>query len=185
MTEASVSLPLEIVDEGRVSPELDQQIRQLLCECFPLDVELFSQQRCWHNSTPAYSIVLREASRLVGHVAIVDRQITCDDQPLRVAGIQSLAVAPAWRRARLSRQLMIEAMAEARRRGLQFGLLFCVPGLERFYSSLGWQKSDQPVTLRDEQGKAAQLPVKNIVMHLPLAGQPLPPGQIDLQGPDW
>jgi len=177
--------PLEIVDEAQGSPELDRKIRELLCECFPPDVELFSQQRCWHNSTPAFSVVCRDEERIVGHVAIVDRQITCGGQPLRVAGVESLAVAPAWRRTNLSKELMSVAMDEATRRGLSHGLLFCVSGLERYYRGLGWQKLEQEVTMRDEQGRGAPLPAKNIVMHLSLAGSVFPPGPIDLQGPDW
>jgi predicted N-acetyltransferase YhbS len=185
MPQTDRSLPLEIISEVDVSPELDREIRQLLCECFPPDVELFSRERHWHHSVPAYSVLCHDVDRLVGHVAIVDRQITCDGQPVRVAGVQSLAVASLWRRTRLSQRLMIATMDEARRRGHDFGLLFCVPELERFYSALDWQKSSPPVRMLDEQGRAARLPAKNIVMHFPLADRPFPSGPIDLRGPDW
>ncbi len=105
--------------------------------------------------------------------------------PARIAGIQSLAVAPDWRRSGLSQRLMTAGMDEARRRGTPFGLLFCVPELDGFYARLGWRRIERAVTMRDEAGRTVPLTAKNIAMELALADDPLPPGPIDLAGRDW
>ena len=181
----STAFPLESIPEADISPALDQAIRRMLCECFPADAEAFSRARCWHESSPAYTVVCRERDRVLGHVAIVERQIACGPTPLLVAGVQSLAVVPAARRTGLSGQLMNRAMDEARRRGIPWGLLFCVPDLSAFYGRLGWRKIDRPVTMQDEHGRPTALPAKNIAMVLDLSSARLPDGPLDLCGRDW
>jgi predicted N-acetyltransferase YhbS len=176
---------LEIVSEDAVSPELDAAIKDLLCECFPVDTEEFRKSRHWHGSAPAYSLVYRQGSSVPGHVGIVRRTITCAGRPVEVAGIESLAVSPTLRGSGLSRQLMIESMAEAKRKGIKFGFLFCSPKLERFYASLGWRRTNAAVTMLDQAGRDVPLPEKSIAMSLDLADETFPDGEIDLQGRDW
>jgi predicted N-acetyltransferase YhbS len=181
----SPAIPLQIIDEDRVGPELDAAVRRLLCECFPADVEAFSVRRAWNDVRPAFSVLGRHGDKLLGHVGIIERRITCGSVPVHIAGIQSLAVAPDWRRSGLSQRLMTAAMQEAQRRGVPSGLLFCVPALEGFYGRLGWRRIDRAVTMRDAAGRTVPLTAKNICMELPLAGEPLPLGPIDLEGRDW
>jgi predicted N-acetyltransferase YhbS len=176
---------LEIVLEEAVSPELDVAIRALLCECFPPDVPLFRQCRWWHGCMPEYSLVCRQDQYVLGHVGIVRRTITCGGKPVDVAGIQSLAVSSALRGSGLSRQLMGRSMVEAKRRGILFGLLFCLPTLERLYASLGWERRNTTVTMLDEAGLDVPLPGKNIMMVLNLTSEAFPQGDIHLQGRDW
>jgi predicted N-acetyltransferase YhbS len=181
----SLTITVEIVDEDKISPELDAAIRRLLCECFPADVKAFSVRRAWNDVRPLYSVIARDGDQIVSQVGIVKRQITCGGAAIDVAGIQSLAVAPDWRRSAASQRLMTVAMEEARRRGITFGLLFCLPGLADFYARLGWQQIDRAVTMRDAAGRTVPLTAKNIAMQLPLAGELFPEGAIDLMGGDW
>ena len=102
-----------------------------------------------------------------------------------IAGIQSLAVSPRIRGSMLAWALMRRSMKEARKRGVPFGLLFCVPSLEPLYAAMKWERIDVVTTMRDEEGRAAPIPGKNIAMVLKLAGRPFPEGDIDLQGTDW
>ncbi len=180
-----MAIPLEVIDEDHITPEMDAALRQLLCECFPTDRAAFSARRAWNDVWPAFTVLARQGGKVVGQVGIVQRQITCDGGAVRVAGIQSLAVASACRRSGLSQELMTVGMDEARRRGIRHGLLFCVPKLEGFYGRLGWRRTDRVVTMRDAAGQSAPLTAKNICMELALDGDPLPPGEIDLQGRDW
>jgi GNAT superfamily N-acetyltransferase len=190
--------PLQIVDEREITSILDAAVRGLLCECFPADAETFSVRRAWNDVHPAFSVLAWHGDGLAGHVGVVEREIICggvtdhakDAVQVRVAGIQSLAVAQAWRRSGLSQRLMTVAMQEAKRRGVRFGLLFCLPKLERFYTDLGWRQIDRTVTMRDALGQSVPLPAKNIIMYLALGelaldGEPLPSGPIDLEGRDW
>ena len=164
---------------------LDEAIRQLLCNCFPAYRESFARRRAWHNSVPAYTVVGRVDGRIVGHVAVVLRTITSSSVPVRVAGVQGVAIAPEHRGRGLSRQLMAEALEEAAGRRVPFGLLFCIPELERFYASMGWEKTQQPIAMRDEEGRTVSLPPKNIGMFLSLREESFPPGPLDLEGRDW
>ncbi len=181
----SFALPLEVIDEDHIGPELDTAVRRLLCDCFPSDAEAFSLRRAWNEVRPAFSVFGRQGDNVVGQLGIVDRRITCGGMPIQVAGIQSLAVAPVWRRSGLSQRLMTVGMEESWRRGIRSGLLFCVPQLERFYACLGWRRIERAVTMRDVVGRPVPLTAKNIAMELALAGDPLPEGAIDLEGRDW
>ena len=178
-------LPVQVVDGRHIALELDAAVRRLLCECFPSDVAAFSVRRAWNDVHPAFSVFGRHGDAVVGQVGIVERRIACGGVPACVAGVQSLAVAPGCRRSGLSQRLMFAAMQEARRRGVCFGLLFCVPELERFYARMDWRRIERAVTMRDAAGRPVPLTAKNIAMELALAGEPLPPGPIDLEGRDW
>lgn len=176
---------VEIAEESDLSPELDQAIRDLLCHCFPPDIPVFSQTRRWHGTAPEFSFYRREAGVITGHVGIVRRAIRVGSNPLTIAGVQNLAVVPDRRKSGLGALLMIRALAEARRRGITFGLLFCVPGLTHFYASLGWERQDRAFYMDNENGVREFIPEKNIGMTLSLGPDPFPPGEVDLQGRDW
>jgi hypothetical protein len=50
---------------------------------------------------------------------------------------------------------------------------------------MGWEKTLQPIAIRDEEGRTVPLPQKNIGMSLSLAGLTFPTGSLDLEGRDW
>jgi len=176
---------IELAEESTLSPTLDRGIRDLLCLCFPPDVPVFSQTRHWHGSAPEYCFYRAENGRITGHVGIVRRAIRVGARSIEVAGVQNLAVAPERRKSGLGALLMIRALAEARKRGIRFGLLFCVPGLARFYRDLGWQLQDRPFFMNDESVARIRIPEKNIGMTLALETEAFPAGPVDLQGRDW
>ena len=179
------SFSLEVLEEDQISPQIDRAIRDLLCECFPADSDVFPYTRYWHDLAPEYSVVYRDGQRVMGHVAIAVRTITCEGKPIRVAGPASVAVSAGQRGAGLSRRLMDAALTEAARRRIPFGLLFCTPELEPLYFAMGWHRTDRPVIIRDEQGRSVPLPPKNVAMFIELGDDPFPRGPLDLQGRDW
>ncbi len=74
---------------------------------------------------------------------------------------------------------MSAALEEARRRGLEFGLLFCTPQIGAKYARQGWRLlDDRSVTRLDEEGRPQPLPAKNATMFYPLASRNLPPGDL-------
>ena len=174
-----------LIEESRMTEATDADIRRLLLECFPEDGGAFSDSRYWHGSGPAYSLLHREGDRLEGHIGIVVRDIRWGTEPVRIAGIQNLAVSPRMRGRGIASALMRASMEEAGRRGIVFGLLFCVPELERYYRSLDWKTLDVPVWMTDEEGHRCSIPDKNIAMALQIGESPIPEGDIDLQGADW
>ena len=164
---------------------VDSAVRDLLCECFPSDREIFSHTRYWHGSAPAYSLVYREHNRLAGHIGVVVRKIKVNNVFVTIAGIQNLAVSGKLRGKGVGRQLMIEAMDEAVKRGIHYGLLFCIPELAHFYVSLRWIKTSEKIMMVDAHCQSVPIPMKNITMFKELAEEKFPCGHIDLQGRDW
>jgi hypothetical protein len=80
---------------------------------------------------------------------------------------------------------MERAIEEMRRRGIEAGLLFCLPELEKVYVRTGWRRIKAAATMRDVSGNPAPLPEKNITMAIPVTIPAFPRGDIDLMGPDW
>lgn len=178
---------LTVIDESDISDELDIAIRKGLVECFPPDAEYFSRQSWWH-ARPAWRVlVVGDDGKVIGHVAVVVRTVSVGPGrvPVRSAGIQSFFVRPEYRGKGLSDKIMAQAMAEAKRRQLDAGLLFCVPKYEPVYGRMGWTRIDANVLMRNEEGKVVPIPGKNIAMVYPLNEKDFPIGQVDLEGPDW
>jgi len=185
MSQPQGPFALELIPEREMPESIDRAIRQLLRQCFPADQEVFATTRAWHGSVPTFSVIHRRRDAVVGHVAIVIRTVRCRSTPVTVAGVESLCVAPSHRKTGLSAALMDRALKEAAKGGIRFGLLFCLPELQRFYGPLGWFRLDRPVTMLDADGREAPIPAKNITMAIQLAEEPFPEGPIHLQGPDW
>lgn len=177
---------LEIIEEAGISPETDLALRQLLMQCFDAESNaFFSQSRHWHGSQPLYSVVGCVAGTRSAHVGVVVRRIRCGTTQVIVAGIQNVCVLPSCRGMKLGPWVMEAAMREAARRQVRFGLLFCVPRLERYYADMGWVTTPAPATMNLNGGPDEPIPGKNIGMYWSADGTPLPAGPIHLQGPDW
>jgi amino acid transporter/GNAT superfamily N-acetyltransferase len=170
----------QVIDENDIPPSLDEQIRAGSCLCFPADVATFSKSRAWHGSTPEYSVFVRDAERVIAHAGIVNRTITVGGAPLRVAGVQNVFVLPEYRGKGLSDLVLGAAMAEAMRRGFDYGMLFCLPSLAKVYARCGWQDLGEREVVRVEDGRELPLPEKNIAMFYPLRATSFPEGLIHL-----
>jgi aminoglycoside 2'-N-acetyltransferase I len=176
---------LTVIDEAQMPAGLDERIRAALCTCFPADRAGFSRTRAWHGSPPLYSVVLEGAGRVLAHAGIVQRTITVDGAPLRVAGVQNVLVLPERRGQGLSGRVLQAAMDEARGRGFDCGLLFCVPALGPLYAGGGWQALGPRDIVRVEEGRRLPLPRENVALFYPLRVAVFPDGPIDLCGNDW
>ncbi len=180
------SVKLQIVSDATVTPAQDAAIRAGLCTCFPPDREVFSRTRAWHGTPPAWTVLATCEDAIVAHAGIVERQILVGEERVRIAGVQNVFVLPEHRGSGLFRLVMSAALEEARRRGLDFGLLFCTPEIGRKYARQGWQRlDDRSVTRIDEHGRPQPLPQKNVTMFYPLAGRSMPSGDLHLLGNDW
>jgi len=179
-------MTLTVVEERDVDTRLDQAIRKCLCTCFPADAGIFSQTRAWHGSASAWCVTLHDGEELVAHVGLTDRHITIGSKPAHIAGVQNVFVLPTRRGQGLCDMVMNRAMAEALRRNFDFGLLFCVPQLEKVYARCGWLSLGEREVIRvDETGSEVPIPGKNIAMFHPLRQTEFPAGLIHLRGNDW
>ncbi len=185
--QTSDEISFSIYNDDDINKNLDHLIRSILVECFPHNTDNFSQKRSWH-SKPSWVVVgISRDGDIAAHCAVVERKISIGDMPeqLLVAGIQGFSVSPKWRKKHISDRMMEIAVSEAKRRGLDAGLLFCLPVLEKLYSRMGWNAIHVPVMVRDEQGRLSPLPEKNIAMIIPLNQNKFPGGAVDILGQDW
>ncbi|HEB29536.1 MAG TPA: GNAT family N-acetyltransferase [Spirochaetes bacterium] len=174
-----------LVEEKEMQDPMDRDIRALLCECYPEDAGVYSQTRSWHGSSPVFSLVCVKKSVLAGYVGIVIREVARDSELLIVAGIQNLAVLFRFRGGGVGKEMVLRAQDEAERRGLLYGMLFCTPGLESFYVSMGWSRTAYRVTMDDLKGCLTPLPASLIPMVKVFGAGSFPPGDIYLRGPEW
>ena len=175
-------MQITVVDEQQMSPELDLRVRQGLGVAFAVETW---QTRSWHGSFPVYSVVAVEGEDLVAHVGVVDRTVSAAGELVRVAGIQNVFVAPAYRGKGMSDGVMQAAMEEAGRRRFGGGLLFCLPKIQQVYARVGWQSLGERAVLRMDEGRELPIPDKNIAMYYPLQVPAFPDGTIRLNGNDW
>ncbi|MFH1613862.1 MAG: GNAT family N-acetyltransferase [Planctomycetota bacterium] len=177
---------LRIVRQSEVDPRLDQEIKRGYCICYEKDLAFFSQTRSWHGSWPAWLVVIEKGREVIAHTGIVDRTISIGGRDVRIAGIQGVYVLPDHRGKGLADQVLNAAMREAERLEFDFGLLFCIPEIEKVYSRCGWQKLEgRRITRIDKDGSEVPIPGYNIVMYYPLGRRELLAGNINLKGNDW
>lgn len=180
-------ITLAVYNNEDVDENLDRHIRNILVECFPHNTDHYSQTRAWH-SQPSWIVVgIAADGTVAAHCAMVERTISAGAPPreIRVAGIQGFSVRPRWRKKNVSDDMMALAVSEAKKRGLDTGLLFCLPVLEKLYGRMEWRAIGDPVFVRDENERRVPLPEKNIAMIIPLNLDEFPSGTVDLMGPDW
>lgn len=178
-------LTLAIVEESLISTALDVEIRGFLVRAFPDGAESFGQTRHWHGSAPTYTVTARLAGAIVAHTGIIVRDIRVGGQPVRIYGIQNMGVLPEARGTGAGLRVLETAAREAARRGIAFGVLFCIPELERYYRRDGWETREARVRMDYDGQTNIPIPGKNICMVKRLTPSPFPDGEIHLQGADW
>jgi GNAT superfamily N-acetyltransferase len=175
-----------VMDEARMPPETDEAIRRSLCAAFPeKEAAFFAYSRAWHGSPPSYSVFLERDRRVVAHAGVVDRVVRIDGTPVRAAGVQNVFVLPESLGGGLSGLVMNAAMREARGRGFDVGMLFCVPQIRKVYSRVGWIDLGEREALRIRDEETLPCPGGNVAMFFPLRMPALPGGVIHLHGNDW
>lgn len=174
-----------VIPEAAVTPALDVAIRDALVICFPKDAAHFSTQRWWHSPHHWTVAAFAGGGTFIGGMCIVERTITVDGKDISAAGIGNVCTLPAYRGQGIVDRIMKTALDEAKRRGIEAGLLFCKPALEKVYGRMGWRRLDVTVVMDDGAGNAVPPKETDIVMAIPLSLAAFPPGKIDLNGRDW
>ncbi|MDR0336697.1 MAG: GNAT family N-acetyltransferase [Planctomycetaceae bacterium] len=176
---------IEVVKEQDLNEVLDWQIRELLRLCFPDWADIFQNCRTWHNTRPIYSVLARDADKVIGHIAVVVRAITTTwNFRYNVASIQGVCVTPDSRHAGFAHRMLREALNEATQRGFLFAILYCKEFLVPFYISQGWKLADDSIVMWNQR----DLPISmrsNCPMYYELSNIPLPEGPLDVHSPTW
>ena len=128
---------LRLLRENEISSELDMAIRRNLILLFPHNKSLFSAGRNWRGNTPLYTVII-EQNDVCAHLAITDRTIMVGNEQVHVAGVANTFVMPEYRGKGYVGKMLELAMSQARKLGLDFGMLFAVEAIKKVYSRYGW-----------------------------------------------
>ena len=180
-----MSLQPRIVKESELDEKLDAAIKKSLCLCFPHNKEVFLQTRYWHNSVPVYSALIEDGDNIIAHVSVIDRIVKVGDKKCRVAGVQNVFVLPEYRGKGLSDTVLKTAMAEAKRKGFDFGLLFTGEKNKKVYARNGWVQINEQKFIRIEDGREIERSPEAVNMYYPVRKKVFPAGTVNLQGNDW
>ncbi len=178
-------MAVRIIDECDITPELDAAIRKSLAICFPHRYEEFSRSRAIRNNIPSYTAVISDGEQALCQVAVMDRTISVGGEQVHVAGIANVFVMPEHRGKGLCDMALEAAMAEAKKRGFDFGLLFTHSPTNRIYARNEWVEIKNRKFVRVENGEEAVFSAERIKMYYPLKSEDFPAGDVHLQGDRW
>ena len=177
---------LRIYQESDIDERLDAAIKETLCICFPSSTDVFSRTRAWYDCALTWSFVIDENESIIAHLALVDRIITVDELPVKVAGVSGVCVRPQYRGRGLCRKLLSAAMRKARELHFDLGMLCANEAVAGVYAVCGWQVLNPITVIRiDENGRDVLMPSETVTMFYPLLREQFPPGIVHLQGNDW
>ncbi len=130
----------------------------------------------WH-------ILLKEDGRPVSHVGVLEHQLSIGDEQLAIGGIGAVSTVPEAQGKGYASQAMESAHAFMRQDlAADFGLLFCIEHMVKFYQRLGWRQLEDTVVIEQPSGQiSAPFPA----MYLPLRKREWPPGAIKLDSLPW
>jgi aminoglycoside 2'-N-acetyltransferase I len=121
----------------------------------------------WRHALGGLHALLRDGDRLVGHGAVVQRQLVHAGRVLRTGYVEAVAVDPAHRR-RGHASTVMSALEDVVRRAYDLGALAASADGARLYAARGWTlwrgptsalTADGVVRTPDEDGDVWVLPV--------------------------
>ncbi len=136
----------------------------------------------WAHAQRRVLLYLDDILRAVA--GIHEREVLCDGQKLRVAGIGGVMTEPEFQGQGHGKQVMLHVMELLRTEAqCAFSLLFCEDHNVGFYGKLGWTLFEGDMVV-EQHGTTGPFSFRN-VMVLPLAG-PIPVvRKLDLCGLPW
>jgi len=175
-----MDLPALYLPDAAVDAALDSELRTLLTLCFTAPHDLRFATRRYARELPAHRWLARDRGRLVGHVAMHDKEVGTPEGPRRIAGVAEVCVHPAFRGRGIARALLASAEAGMRQFGCPFAFLF---GREAVYASSGYRAV--PGAIRYRVGPEGPWKVESMPSALvkPLGSEAWPAGEVDLRGP--
>jgi len=144
-------------------------IRRLLDAAFGPDEEERFTEDDWQHAIGGVHFVLDVREQIVGHAAVVQRELHLDRQPLRTGYVEAVAVAPESQGRGLGSRLMadVDALIEER---FQLGALGT--GRHHFYERLGWRTWRGPSFVRTGTGPSRTPDDDGYILVLPTPTSP-------------
>jgi predicted N-acetyltransferase YhbS len=172
----------ELIRAGHIDlrSDLAMEVRALLDDAFPDGAPNELDGYYATHGVPTMTLLLREGERLIGHLAIYERQIKIGPDTLQVGLLGEIAIAADRRRAGLARDLVRHAHAHLQGRSVPFCILFAFAPL--VYASSGYKLIRNQMRFLDADGSWKTLVYRGS-MYAELMGTPWPDQAIDLCGP--
>ncbi len=119
----------------------------------------------------------------MSHVGILKHEVSVGGTPLTIAGLGGVVTRPEAQGKGYARRLIERAVEFfGQEWKVEAGLLFCLPQLERYYASLGWQPLKETVLIEQPSGQI-KMPFRAMVF--PCQGRPWPAGEVELRSLPW
>jgi predicted N-acetyltransferase YhbS len=173
---------IELIRTGHIEANAENaaDVRALLNDAFPDGAPDELDNYYIRHGIPAATLLLTESGRVVGHLAIYERQIRIGDETLQAGLLGEIAVAADRRRAGLARHLVREAHAHLQARSIPFSILFAYE--PRVYESSGYRLMKNQMRFFDSDGQWKTFVYRGS-MYAELLGRPWPDQLVDLCGP--
>jgi predicted N-acetyltransferase YhbS len=155
-----------VLDKADVPPDLEQKFWDLWTRTWPPAPDK-KDDPDFQDTAFCYVVVEDQNGELIGVCAWLDREIVVNDEPQRIAGLAGVAIEEAFRGRGLGKKLIENAIEEARKRGYEWGVLFCAPFRQTFYEQFGWRVLRGKITQTRFREETAILN-DDLVMALPL-----------------
>lgn len=156
-------------------------IRALLERAFGDDPDERFGDDDWDHALGGIHYVLDDGAEIVGHAALVERELHVAGRPLRTGYVEAVATAPDRQGRGLGTRLMTHVNADIRL-GFELGALGT--GRHAFYERLGWKRWRGPTAVRGPQGDRRTPNEDGYILVLPTPSSPA----LDLDAPiscDW
>lgn len=164
--------------DDAVTPELDRDLRELLCACFTRPHHAVFREHRHFRYPPRHRWLMRdEAGRLIAQAGVHTREVVAGPEVFPAAGLAEVCVHPDVQRRGLMRALLARMHADLRERGVVFAILF---GNPEIYRSSGYRAPGPVVIGPDAQGRWEPAP-RALVCRL--AGVAWPCGEVRVPGP--
>jgi GNAT superfamily N-acetyltransferase len=186
------SFTIQMLQQADLSPELAEALNLLDHAAFSAPQEADPNQPAqpassqeppieWAGCTLQFLGFLD--GKLVSKVGILPHTITVGGQPVRIAGIGSVATYPEFQRRGFAAQLMSAAGAYIQANpDYDFGMLFCSEKRSLYYAKFGWLRIHNPLFILQKEGRRVfRVPA----MVLPRAGKNWPEGEVNTCGLPW
>lgn len=155
-----------------LAPEVER-LRALLEAAFNDPEERFSEDD-WHHAQGGMHFLAEEDGRIVGHAAVVERDIRVGGMPLRTGYVEAVATDPARQGRGIGSALMREVAAHL---AASFELGALGTGVQGYYERLGWSIWRGPSSVRMPDGEHPTPQEDGYIMVLPTPSTPpLDPG---------
>lgn len=154
-----------VLDVQQVSDEQWSAFNDLWSRTWPPNPDQPSDPEA-QTKTVSVIVLEDENAKLIGVCLWIDREITVNDAPQRIAGLGGVVVEEEFRGHGFGKLLIETAIADAKKRGYNWGVLFCAPFRQTFYEQFGWRVLRGEIT-QTRFGQQTGVLDDDLVMALP------------------